>query len=185
MYKDDTLTRTELEVSNANGYIWDKVVTASGIEGYIARGDSKEDYIEVINSNAVVSTKETNFKTEDKNIICEPEVTIEVLKEKYSDKAVTVKDSKGKEVSSGNIGTGYTITIEKNTYTAIKLGDVSGDGKISSSDLLKIQKHLLNVNKITDANFISSADVTKDGKISSADLLKIQKYLLDVSEIAL
>lgn len=46
--RGSTLTRVEQAVSNANGYVWDKVVTANGIEGYIARGDSNEDYIEVV-----------------------------------------------------------------------------------------------------------------------------------------
>lgn len=49
--KGDLATRTQAGVSNANGYIWDKIVTSKGIEGYIARGDSKESYIEVVQDN--------------------------------------------------------------------------------------------------------------------------------------
>ena len=98
---------------------------------------------------------------------------------------VTVKKADGTEVETGAIGTGYIVTIDENTYTVIKLGDASGDGQINSADLLKIQKHLLNVNNITDANIISAADVTKDGQINSADLLKIQKHLLSVTKINL
>ena len=38
---------------------------------------------------------------------------------------------------------GYTVTINKKTYTIVKKGDVTGDANINSGDLLKLQKHLL------------------------------------------
>ena len=62
VYKDAVLTRTKANVSNANGYVWDKVVTSTGIEGYIARGDSKEQYIQVITTNNTTSINNDNFK---------------------------------------------------------------------------------------------------------------------------
>ena len=92
---------------------------------------------------------------------------------------ITIDDEKA------GIPTGAKITINGTTYTAVKYADSNGDGIINSGDLLKIQKHLLNVVPITDPNFISAADVTKDGTINSGDLLKIQKYLLRVSDIEL
>ena len=122
---------------------------------------------------------------ENNNFICTPGTTIESIKEKNQNKTVTVKKPDGTEANSGNLGTGYVITIDNVSYTVVKKGDTSGDGQINSADLLKIQKHLLNVNKITDSKVISAADVTKDGQINSADLLKIQKYLLNVSDINL
>ena len=188
--KGDILTRTEASASNANGYTWDKVVTSSGIEGYIARGDSKEQYIEVVKSATTTSTTTTttttndNFKLEDKNIVCEPETSIEAIKEKYSGKAITVKKADGTAVTTGSIGTGYTVTIDKNTYTIIKIGDCSGDGKISAIDLLQIKKHLLNTSKLTDL-YINAADINNDGKLSAIDLLLVKKHLLktDIIEI--
>ena len=39
--KGDIVTRIEQNASNANGYVWDKIVTGTGVTGYIARGDSK------------------------------------------------------------------------------------------------------------------------------------------------
>ena len=205
----DILTRTKAAVSTAGGYTWDKIVTADGIEGYIARGNSKEQYIEVITvekpteekpaettkpTETTTTTKPTetnptnlnnNFKLENKNLICEPETTVETIKEKNPKATVIIKKADGTAVTTGTIGTGFIITIDKNSYTAVKMGDVSGDGKINSADLLKIQKHLLNASKITNANIISAADVTGDGKINSADLLKIQKHLLNVTKISL
>lgn len=48
----DTANRIEQNVSNANGLIWDKIVTNSGVEGYIARGNSQGSFIEVVDNKS-------------------------------------------------------------------------------------------------------------------------------------
>lgn len=48
----DTATRVEQNVSNANGIVWDKIVTSSGVEGYVARGNGNENFIEAVNQNS-------------------------------------------------------------------------------------------------------------------------------------
>ncbi len=175
------VTRTEIGTSIVNGYYWDKVTTSSGAVGYVARA-----YLRDKNGNVpsgVETQKLTNVKKEDdkSQIVVEPDVTAENLKEKYTNASITKSD--GTAVTSGAIGTGYKVQIENKTYTVIKMGDSSGDGKINSADLLKIQKHLLKVKDITNTPYFLSSDVTGDGKINSADLLKIQKYLLKVTDI--
>ncbi len=171
------LTRIEKEKYNVDGYTWDRVKLSNGTQGYIA-----SNYIKLVNST---KTSNDNFKIENSNLVCEPETTIDTIKNKYSGQKVTVTKADGTIVSSGNLGTGYKVIVNDSTYTVVKLGDSNGDGKINSADLLRIQKHLLNFNKITDQAVISAADTTKDGKINSADLLKIQKHLLNVSKISL
>lgn len=188
--KGNVLTRTEAGISNANGYIWDKVVTADGIEGYIARGDSKEQYVEVVTNNAgdnttTTTTKNDNFKLDDTNLICEPKTTIESIKEKYTDKTITVKDAKGKTITSGNVGTGYTVTIGKEKYTIIKYGDVNGDGKINSGDSLILSKQVLKTMNLTDANQKQASDINKDGKINSGDTLIVRKQILGTYNISI
>ena len=49
-------------------------------------------------------------------------------------------------------------------------------------DLLKVQKDILGVNKLTDG-YREAADVNKDGVVDIIDLLKIQKHILGVSKI--
>lgn len=56
-------------------------------------------------------------------------------------------------------------------------GDITGDSKIDSADLLYLRKYLLGKIKYTDTQK-NSADTNKDGVIDSADLLNIRKYLL-------
>lgn len=53
----EKLTRVEKEVSNANGYIWDKIVTGDGVVGYIARGNSSENFIESVTENTEPSSR--------------------------------------------------------------------------------------------------------------------------------
>lgn len=185
--KGNVLTRTQAGVSNANGYTWDKIVTSNGIEGYIARGDSKEQYVEVVNSNAGnistgTTTKNNNFKLDDSNLVCEPKTTVEAIKEKYTDKTISVKKADGTAVSAGNIGTGYVVTIGDKKYTAVKKGDANGDAKINSSDALEVLKQ--SVNMITKTGcYLESMDVNKDGKVNSADALLILKNSVGTENI--
>lgn len=94
--------------------------------------------------------------------------------------SVTIQDNNAKEVTSGIIGTGYKITINgsnSETLEAIVYGDASGDGKINSLDLLKIQKHILKSATLSGAK-LSASDTSRDGKVNALDLLKVQKYIL-------
>ena len=61
-------------------------------------------------------------------------------------------------------------------------GDVNGDGKITSVDMLAGQKHILEIAKLTDAK-LKASDANSDGKVSSVDLLVMQKHVLDISTI--
>ena len=158
----------------SNGYTWDKIVTANGIEGYIARGNSKEQYVEVVSSNdgnniAGTTTKNDNFKLDDSNLVCEPATTVEAIKEKYTDKTITVKKADGTAVTTGNIGTGYIVTIGDKKYIIVKKGDSNGDGVINSADLLVIQKHLLQKQILDKETSKGAADSNNDGIINSAD----------------
>lgn len=113
-----------------------------------------------------------------------PQTTPEQLKALIKTNG-TVKflDKDGKEVTSGNVGTGTKIVItlddQKTEYTVIIRGDVTGDGNINSADLLKIVKYLKSAGEIEKI----AADVNKDNNINSADLLKIVKYLKGTGEI--
>ncbi len=176
--KDNVLTRIEAGVSNANGYIWDKIVTTDGIEGYIARGDSQGSYIEIVTTtvgtNNPTTEKNDNFKFEDDNLVCEPETTVEAIKEKYSNTEIAIKNAEGNAVTTGNIGTGYIITIDNKSYTIIKMGDVDGDGSIDTLDSLKALKQFVGTENLNGV-YQKAADIDKDGVIDTLDSLKMLK----------
>lgn len=187
--KGNILTRIEAGSSNANGYTWDKVVTASGIEGYIARGTLTEQYIEVVNSNdgnnaGGTTDKNDNFKLEDNHLICEPATTVESIKEKYSNKTITIKKADGAVVTTGSIGTGYKITVEKDTYTVIKYGDINGDGQINTGDTFLIKQSIMNVKKL-DSFYKDAADINKDGTINTGDSFLLKKQVMGIEKITL
>lgn len=182
LYKGAIVTRTERNVESTNkNYIWDKIITSSGITGYIATRDIKnnEDWAEVIGSNNPTDTtteiKGNGFKTSENNIVCQPKITVSNIKAVAKDAIIKKGDTVIEDTA--NVGTGYKLTLEDKTYTIVVLGDVNGDNEINSADLLTIVKHLKGTLKITQECEMKSADVNKDGEINSADLLSIVKYL--------
>ena len=180
--KGDLLTRIEKQVSNDNGYVWDKIITDDGIEGYVARGDSDGPYFEVVSSPDSIEIKGTGFKTSGTHVICEPSITVENIKKLSSD--IVIKNPNGQEVTSGNIGTGYTIKLDGRTYTAVKLGDVDSDGKVTAGDYVKIKNSIMgNLTLGTNAN--AGADVDRDGKVTAGDYVKIKNSIMGKGTINL
>ncbi len=75
-------------------------------------------------------------------------------------------------VSGGTVFASYPLVI---------YGDVTGDGVVSTKDLLVAQKHILGISSLSGAT-LSAADSGKDGKVSTADLLRSQKQILGIIE---
>ena len=89
------------------------------------------------------------------------------------------------------VGTGSKVQILTNTdnsqivaeYQIIIYGDVDGNGKINSVDLLKLQRHIL---EIEELDFLSqkAGNINKNGKKpTSVDLLLIQRHILGLKQI--
>ena len=170
------VTRTEIGTSEINGYYWDKITTSSGAVGYVARA-----YLRDKNGNVpsgVEAQKLTDIKKDDdkSQLVVEPDVTAEILKEKYSNASVTKKD--GTAVTTGAIGTGYKVQIENKAYTVIKNGDVNGDGYVKANDYLIIKDYIMGTYKNLDKEYLQSADVTNDGSAKANDYLKIKDYIM-------
>lgn len=86
------------------------------------------------------------------------------------------------------IGTGNKIQVKEDgkilkEYQIIIYGDVNGDGKINSVDLLVLQRHILEIETLDDI-YQKSANIRKNGnKPSSVDLLLIQRHILGLQII--
>ncbi len=63
------------------------------------------------------------------------------------------------------------------TYPVIITGDANGDGKITSQDLRRIQRHILGAAPIS-GHPLTAADANADGAVTSQDLRRIQRYIL-------
>jgi ABC-type glycerol-3-phosphate transport system substrate-binding protein len=90
----------------------------------------------------------------------------------YEETTVTFPDDEKKYVA-----TGCTVTIGKDSYTAIVCGDVDGSGVVNSTDILKVKSHCIGSDTLEDAYMIA-ADADGDGKIGSTDSLRVKGHFV-------
>lgn len=169
-------------------------------EGKVVIGSTTEDSkiektVELTVVEKIDETKlsfDTSLKIVANEIIgwSEDEMTVEKIKEKVNtDYTIEIYDSKGNLLEDEKeAGTGSKIRILENDniimeYIIILYGDVNGDGKISSVDLLVLQRHILEIEKLTGA-FLKAGNIRKDGKNpTSLDCLLIQRHVLELQKI--
>ena len=111
---------------------------------------------------------------------------LQKIKTNYS---VEIYNSKGSKISGNElVGTGSVIKVLNNKdlimeYNVIMYGDVNGDGKINSVDLLVLQRHILEIEKFSGV-FLKAGNIRKNGRNpSSVDLLLIQRHILGLQNI--
>ena len=194
----DGVLVTVLERANekVNGYFRDKIITAEGAVGYVAR-----DYLENVNGEAKEETKNKpepqpsvqpapqpekkpenvnvnsnliDNKNEEKKIIrVSPEARADDLKKKYSN----VKD-----ISNNDLGTGTTVKIDNKEYKIIKIGDVNCDGDTDEIDAILILRKSIDIIQFNNIQN-EAADVDKDGSSDEIDALRILRYTIGLNEI--
>lgn len=71
-------------------------------------------------------------------------------------------------------GTGSVITDGKRQFTVIQMGDMNGDGKVSTNDYIIIKKAFSGT-ELSHYEFLA-ADIDGDGRITTNDYMKIKKY---------
>ncbi len=85
------------------------------------------------------------------------------------------------------IGTGMTIKIKLDSkqeiYKTVVVGDVTGDGKISIADVLKLARYKAGSDKNLKEEYFKAGDIIKDNKISMPDVLKLARVLAKLDEI--
>ena len=118
------------------------------------------------------------------------ENTVADIKQKITtDLELEIVNSQNQVLSDTDIvGTGSKILVKENgnilrVYNIIIYGDVNGDGKINSVDLLVLQRHILEIEEMNGV-YKKAGNVRKDGKKpTSVDLLLIQRHILGLQII--
>ena len=141
--------------------------------------------------NYIIS--EGSFEIDSNNIIKEIPKELEankVLKEITLAENYTAKifDKNGTKEVTGIVGTGMIFRIyDSNNQVVDELvlavkGDLSGDGKMTITDIVKAKKHVANVELLTGAYKIAG-DITNTGDISITDLIKMARDVAGIEEI--
>ena len=181
-------------------------INSSGLITAVSEGETKiivqteENKItKEVAVKVVEKIEENNIKFDESLTITQNEVTgwdikslkASQIKEKIdTDYKIEIYNYKGQKLSDEqNAGTGSTIrlldenNVIKMEYIIIIYGDISGDGKINSADLLTLQKHILEIQKLKGV-FLKAGNIRKSGKNpSSIDSLLIQKHILEIELI--
>ena len=168
--------------------------------------EEDENINKIININVIEKISEEdlsfgpNIRVEGNEItgLDEDDRTVEKLLENIiiSDKyVIKIIDKNGKNLQGQDlVGTGSKVQIFVNNpldtqevliceYSIIVYGDIDGNGKINSVDLLKLQRHILGIEEI---DFIAqkAGNINKNGKNpTSLDLLLIQRHILGLKLI--
>lgn len=118
-----------------------------------------------------------DFKVDGENIVMTPATTVKSIKEKYA--GAVVKKADGTDISGteDSIGTGMNVTIDGKTYTAVKYGDVNGDGNVKASDYVLIKNYIMNGLELNTSQQ-KAADINKDGMIKASDYVLIKNYIM-------
>ena len=193
----DKITRLKKGINN--GERWDKVELENGIIGYIFQNYVDEiEQLPDIEDEFVESDEEINISFSDKIIVEEREIsginynenTVKYVKDNIiTDLDIEIVNDKNQILKEDDkVGTNSKILVKRNDeilrkYSIIIYGDSNGDGKINSIDLLVLQRHILEIQKL-DEIYQKACNIRKNGgKPTSVDLLLIQRHILGLQQI--
>ena len=94
----------------------------------------------------------------------------------------------GTEITTGSMRTGMDIEIYDTegtlmaTFQSVVTGDVNGDINISITDLVQLNRHLLNKISLS-GSYYKAADINNDGSVSITDLVLLNRHLLGKQDL--
>ena len=113
----------------------------------------------------------------------------EIKKNIITNFEIEMVNSKNETLSNEDkVGTNCKLQIKENenllkSYEFILYGDVNGDGRINSVDLLVLQRHILEL-QFLEPIYQKAGNINKNGKKpTSVDLLLIQRHILGLKTI--
>lgn len=115
--------------------------------------------------------------------------TLSMFNTAYLRKGYTVLDAKGNAVTDNNayLGTGFKVSYEasagqQTTLSFVVLGDIDGNGRVTSGDYLNIRAHLKNTAKLTDVQKLA-ANINGDATISTFDYMLVKAHFMGTYDI--
>lgn len=173
------VTRLEKASSKVGGYYWDKVVTAEGLTGYMAREtyNPYKLWLVPVDTNEA-NNNQSEINNANRNMRILEETTLNSIRQTYSDATLV----SGNE----NLGTGSIVKINGVDYKIVKLGDVNGDASVDVIDLALLKRHLMGTNILQNeyakAGMIQS---NSQNEIDIIDLALMKRHLMGTQYISL
>lgn len=161
----EIITRVEQAATKVNGTYWDKVITSSGVAGYIAR----ETYENAAEYKLYLVPVEEEIVPPD---IEEDNGANDTENGEDNEETGENGDGDTGNNNDGNLGT-----------EQIKLGDVNNDGRISPTDYVLIKNHIMQIKELQTDREKQAADVNQDGRISPTDYVLIKNHIMNGTEI--
>lgn len=119
----------------------------------------------------------------------EPETSVEDFLAGFTCEGGAVKllNSSGKEKNTGIVATSDRLAVyvddkQVEYFKVIIYGDVNYDGKVTIADLVKLNRHTLNLTKLKGLG-LKAADVNRNGSVNIQDLVMINRHTLDIEAI--
>lgn len=189
--KDSNMIR--LLKGNQFGDKWDKVILENGIIGYMYQlyvSEKPENILENPQELESIFLEPLKVQLNEISGINYNDNYVSTIKQKIiTNYDVEIVNQKNEILNDKDkLGTGSKIIIKDNeeiigVYEIILYGDVNGDGKINSIDLLVLQRHILEIEKISGI-YLKAGNIYKNGKNpTSVDLLLIQRHILGIKLI--
>lgn len=179
----------DLPVPTANNYVFNSWITSSGTiidKNTIYSFDSNITITAVWDMSGVpVVTPEPDnpslsFSIVGDNVIISSVISTQVSKVKGNFEYlgnVRITDSAGNTRSNDSLlATGFKIIGSSGQYEVVIPGDISGDGRIDSRDMLSLRRSLLETVKLS-GSYKKASDINEDGRYDSRDLKALREIL--------
>ena len=193
--KDSNITLENLEDKEGSKFVgwYDKAVEGnkvesidtSKLENIILYAQWKDDKLYLKSEKYKVGENDID-NYEDGDIYLDkiqPETTLKQLMESCDTNGIiSVIDKNGKEITEDKIvGTGMKIKVTRHEQqiqlTAVVMGDLDGDGKVSAVDLSTLNQAILKDTKLGELEF-KAADLDDNIKLTATDLSTINNTIL-------
>ena len=149
-------------------------------------GNKNTVIIEINNIEEELKITSSKYKIYEGYIInIKPETKVSVVKSDIkSNKEYEIQKTDGTKLTENDIvATGYKVKFAAGeTYEIVVNGDVSGNGKITITDVAKIKKHIINTETLTGA-YLKAGDVNGNDTITITDLAKIKKVVIGLENL--